>query len=73
MAAAACNPRYRGAREAAGAALHAAHRSKEAVQHFEATVDLLGADRGAEHVRALANLGGVLVVAGRVRLSTRNV
>ena len=73
MAAAACNPRYRAAREAAGAALHAAHRSKEAVQHFEATVDLLGRDRGAEHVRALANLGGVLVVAGRVRLRTKRL
>ena len=67
VAAAACDPGYRGAREAAGAALHAARRPAEAVEHFEATVELLGQDRGPERARALANLGGVLVVAGRVR------
>ena len=67
VAAAACNPGYRGAREAAGAALHAARRPVEAVQHFEASVELLGQDRGPELARALSNLGGVLVVAGRVR------
>jgi tetratricopeptide (TPR) repeat protein len=73
MAAAACDPQYRGAREAAGAALHTARRSKEAVQHFEAVVELLGKDTSSDRARALANLGGVLAVAGRVRsLATRN-
>lgn len=67
IASAACDPGYRGAREAAGAALHAARRSAEAVQHFEATVELLGNDSGSARARALANLGGVLAVAGRVR------
>jgi tetratricopeptide (TPR) repeat protein len=62
-AAAACDPSYRGAREAAGAALHGARRSGEAVQHFEAALELLG--DGADRTRALSNLGGVLAAAGR--------
>lgn len=70
IGAAACNPKDFGAREAAGAALHTARRSKEAVQHFEAAVELLGKNNGPERARALANLGGVLVVAGRVRSLT---
>lgn len=68
VSAAACDPTYRAAREAAGAALHAERRSEEAVQHFEATVELLDKQWNFERARAVANLGGVLVVAGRVRI-----
>ena len=70
LAAAACDPGYRGAREAAGAALYAARRHAEAVAHFKASVKLLDNDSGPDRARALANLGGVLVAAGRVRIHT---
>ena len=65
LQAVACDPEYRGARDAAGAALHAAKRPKEAVAHFAASLELTRRGKGGDELAATANLGGVMVAAGR--------
>ena len=65
LQAVACDPEYRGARDAAGAALHAAKRPTEAVEHFEASLELTRRGKGGDELAATANLGGVMVAAGR--------